>query len=391
MASIHRRLLNSLYLPAMLLGIPAQASFVLLPLYVLDLGGSTAAAAAVIGWRGIGMMVMDVPAGMLVGRLGERLTMLLAATLVGLAFVGYATVGHIGWLYVIAFLNGCGSSSFLLGRMAYLSATLSGSERGRVIAMIAGSLRACALLGPLCGGVLAASIGYGATFIVGVVSIACGIVFMLGLSSTERAESAPLSFRTVPGLALEYRRVFATAGVAAISFMLMRAARTVLIPLAGAAIGMDAPAIGFTVSVSALVDVALFYPAGVIMDRHGRRATAVPSSILFALCLAAVALADTPQMLMAVAVLLGIANGLSTGIVMTLGTDLAPPARRGEFLGLWRLLTDFGSASGPMVISTVVALAPLSLAALATGMLGACGSYVVYRYVEETLERGEQP
>ena len=32
-ASAHRRALWSLYVPAMLLGVPAQASFVLLPLY----------------------------------------------------------------------------------------------------------------------------------------------------------------------------------------------------------------------------------------------------------------------------------------------------------------------------------------------------------------------
>ena len=48
------------------------------------------------------------------------------------------------------------------------------------------------------------------------------------------------------------------------------------------------------------------------------------------------------------ALLAGLANGLSSGIVMTLGTDLAPPGRRGEFLGVWRLLTDAGSVLGPM-------------------------------------------
>ena len=44
------------------------------------------------------------------------------------------------------------------------------------------------------------------------------------------------------------------------------------------------------------------------------------------------------------AVVLGIANGLSTGITMMLGTDNAPSKNKGEFLGIWRLLTDGGSS-----------------------------------------------
>ena len=151
----------------------------------------------------------------------------------------------------------------------------------------------------------------------------------------------------------------------------MRAARTVLIPLLGAELGLETTVIGLVVSVSAIIDVALFYPAGMIMDRHGRRATAVPSSILFAAALAALSLANDFYSLLAVAIVLGVANGLSTGIVMTLGTDLAPAARRGEFLGLWRLLTDLGSAAGPLTVSLAVTLGSIQAAALCVGALGA--------------------
>ena len=387
MREVHARMWWPVYLPALLLGVPAQASFVLLPLYVLELGGSPAAAAAVIGWRGVGMMVMDIPAGMIAARWGEKTAMVLAGLLIGLAFLAYAINDSIGWFYVIAFLNGAGSSTFLLGRMAYVSANLSGAERGRVIAMIAGSLRLAALLGPLAGGALAHVVGYSATFAVAGVSILVGLACIAGVAEGGRGQGRALTWRGIGSLALEHRRDFATYGVAAISFMLMRAARTVLLPLAGAALGLDAPTVGFVVSISAAVDVALFYPAGIAMDRYGRRATAVPSSCLFALALGAIALADSYPALLAVAVLLGLANGLSTGIVMTLGTDLAPPDKRGEYLGLWRLLTDLGTATGPMVVSSVVALAPLPLAALASAGLGAAGSFVVYRYVRETLVR----
>jgi MFS family permease len=253
--------------------------------------------------------------------------------------------------------------------------------------MLAGSLRASALVGPLAGATLAGLAGYAATFYLaaGFSLLAFAVVAVFALH--ERPLVRELKFRTVINLCVEYRRVFSTAGVAAIAFMLMRSARTVLVPLIGASLGLDVGAIGLIVSTSAAVDVALFYPAGLIMDKYGRRATAVPSSALFAISLAAMALASGFYSLLAVAALAGIANGLSTGIVMTLGTDLAPSERRSEFLGLWRLLTDFGTAAGPMAIGMVVAVAPIGVASLTIAGLGAAGSYVVYRFVEETLVR----
>ncbi len=383
--SIHRRVFLPLYLPALLLGIPAQATFMLLPLYVLQLGGSASTAAAVVGLRGLGMMAMDLPAGMLAARYGEKAVMVVAVSFTMLAFAAYGMADEIRWFYFIAFLHGCGSSTFLLGRMSYVSAYCSPAERGRVIAMIAGSVRASALLGPMAGGALAHYAGYAVTFLCASVSVLLAMLCVFVFARAETPSARALDWRTIPRLAHEYRRVFATAGVAAVSFMLMRESRTVLLPLLGASLALDAQQIGTIVSASALVDIAFFYPAGVIMDRFGRRATAVPSSILFVVTLAAMTLAEGYHSLLAVALAVGVANGLSTGIVMTLGTDLAPPGRRSEFLGLWRLLTDAGTSAGPMAISALLAVVPLGIAALGVAGLGALGSFVVYRYVEETL------
>jgi hypothetical protein len=52
---------------------------------------------------------------------------------------------------------------------------------------------------------------------------------------------------------------------------------------------------------------------------------------------------------------------------------------------MWRLLTDFGTAAGPMAIGLVVAVSPIGAACLSIAGLGAAGSYTIYRYVEETL------
>ena len=187
----------------------------------------------------------------------------------------------------------------------------------------------------------------------------------------------------------EYRSIFMTAGVAAVVFMLMRAARTVLIPIFGESYNLDPSAIGLIVSLSALIDVLLFYPAGMAMDRYGRRSTAVPSSILFTLGLLGLATATGFFSLLFWAIFLGIANGLSTGIVMTLGTDHAPVGRRGEFLGVWRLITDSGSTLGPLAVSGLLIFWPLSIAALSVGAFCGIGSYLIYKNVDETIKEGK--
>jgi MFS family permease len=384
---IHGPVLLPVYVPAVFLGLAGQAVLILLPLYVLEIGGSLAAAATAVGFRGLGMMAFDIPAGILAARVGDKVVMLLAIALVGIAQFAYTLTDNMSLIYLIAFLNGAGGSSFLLGRMSYVTAVCTPATRGRVIAMMAGSMRVTALIGPLAGALLATHEGYAATFYAAAVCAGLAFAAILFFALHERPLARELKFETVITLCVKYRRVFATAGVAAITFMLMRSARTVLIPLIGTSIGLDVATIGLVVSISAAVDVALFYPAGLIMDRYGRRATAVPSSALLALSMASMALISGFKSLVATAVLVGIANGLSTGIVMTLGTDLAPAARRSEFLGLWRLLTDVGATAGPMAIGLAVAVAPISVACLSVAGLGALGSFVVYRFVEETLVR----
>ena len=112
----HRQLVMPIYLPAFLLGIPAQASLVLLPLYVLHLGESAAAAAAIVGVRALGMMLMDIPAGMLAARFGDKALMLAAVAAIALSHLAFALCGELWLLYVIALFYGAGGSSFLLAQ-----------------------------------------------------------------------------------------------------------------------------------------------------------------------------------------------------------------------------------------------------------------------------------
>jgi MFS family permease len=116
----------------------------------------------------------------------------------------------------------------------------------------------------------------------------------------------------------------------------------------------------------------LFHPAGGVMDRFGRRWVALPSVLILAAGLALLPLAHSFGTRTAVAVVLGIGNGIEAGLVMTLGADSAPPDARAQFLGGWRLTADLGNAAGPILIGAITLVAPLGVAAVVMGA-GALG------------------
>ena len=386
----HKRAVFSLYVPSLFFGIPGHAAFLLLPLCIIEIGGSPSAAAAVIGFKGLGMMLCDIPGGKIASKIGNKLTMQVAAMVVGFAFLAYSFCDSVILFWLVAFIHGCGSSTFLVGRMSFLASNYPVNQRGRIIAMIAGSLRLTALLGPLAGGLLIEFIEFKNTFMICSVMFFMGVFCMFRSQVLENSSETELRGTSTIDVVKDYQNIFMTAGVAAVVFMLMRAARTVLIPIIGESYNLDPSAIGLIVSLSALIDVLLFYPAGMAMDKYGRRSTAVPSSILFTLGLLGLATADGFISLLCWAIFLGIANGLSTGIVMTLGTDHAPVGRRGEFLGVWRLITDSGSTLGPLVVSGLLVFWPLSIAALSVGGFCGIGSYLIFKHVDETIKDGKK-
>ncbi len=102
--------------------------------------------------------------------------------------------------------------------------------------------------------------------------------------------------------------------------------------------------------------------------------------------LAATPLAQSFAALLAVGLIGAVGNGLGSGINMTYGADLAPAGRSGQFLGLWRLISDIGSVLGPTVAGAVAAVLSLAGSALAVAVLGVAGA-VAFALLPEPAEQ----
>ena len=386
--SSFRRLLIPIYLPSFLLSISQQALLILLPLYVLELGGGAAFAAVVVGLRGLGMLLFDVPAGILVSRFGEKPSMMggvVCMTITGLALALVETP----WLlspFVILF--GVGTSSWMLGRLSYMADAFESAERGRALAVIGGLMRLGAFIGPAVGGAAAEFLSYPVAFLGAGVASALAAILVWAFTQNippDRSGQDP-HLAQVQQIVSSHRRILATAGFSALGIQLMRSGRQLFIPLFGAIAGLDAAIIGAIYSLSSALDMSLFYPAGLVMDRWGRKWMSVPSMALSAFALALFPLVTGLYSLLGVALLLGLANGFSSGLVMIMGADLAPRDLRGEFLGVWRMIGDLGWTGGPLLIGLLVETASLTAAALAVAGIGFLGLGVLVLFVEETLQ-----
>jgi MFS family permease len=383
-----RELLLAVYVPSFFTACAQNAILIALPLYALDLEAGPAVAAAMLGLRGIGTLVSDVPAGMAVSRFGDKSVMLAGLTMLGVMAFGSSAIGSAWLLGGLAIVFGAGIGTWLLGRISYIADHVGLERRGRVIAVMAGLQRAGALAGPFAAGVTADAWGWPVVFLGAGVLVLVAVVFIVVFASSVRPtfHEDPISHGVgmLVHILKEHAKIFRVAGSAVVTLQLMRAGRQVLIPLWGAAIGLDASDIGLIFSLSFGVDMMMFYPAGLILDHLGRKYAAVPCMLLLATSLALMPGAADFQGLLLVALLAGLGNGFGTGIVMTLGSDLSPLEGRGEFLGVWRLVGDIGTASGPFIIGALAEGLTLASACVITAAVGLAGSLVMILRVRET-------
>jgi MFS family permease len=383
-----RGLLLPVYLPALLFSIGQGAIIPMIPLLAHDAGASLAVSGVVVAMRGIGTIVFDIPAGQLVGRWGERRTVLLGTALLVVAGVGCIFSDSPLLIAAFVFLMGCGWAIWLLARLSFVTDVVPEERRGRALSTLGGVNRAGNFVGPFVGAGVVALGGLESAFALQAVAAGLGSVLLMLVRDVIPGASgqvhAAAPFRTI---VRDHAEVFATAGAAASCVSLLRAARQVIIPLWGTQLGLGPTEIALVFGVSAGLDLLLFYPSGLLADRIGRKIVAIPCLAVLATGLVLLPFATTTTLYVLIALLLGAGNGMGTGIVMILGADFSPATGRAEFLGVWRLVTDIGQAGGPLVVAAAAGLVSLAFASALLGVVGLGGAVFLARFVPETRAR----
>ena len=384
---VMRELTPSVYVPSFLSSLAGGAKYLILPLYALEVTGSTAIAALVVGLSTAGTMAGNIPSGMLISRFGER-TLMVAGLLIQLIATAILAFVDKGWLIVVlSFVMGLGTSAWILARQTYIAEHVSFAFRGRVISIMAGLARAGTLVGPVAAGFSVEIFGYSPVFIAVSLCFLLPIVLILIFIEKEPAHAVDREPVKIFPLLVEHRKILSTAGLSMIVVSFLRNGRRFMVPVWGVAIGMSASDIGLAVSLAAAVDFAMFLPVGFILDHVGRKATLIPCISLMGLSFLLLPLTDSFWPFVLVCMLAGLGNGFGTGIFMTLGADFSPNQGRSEFLGVWRFIGDSGGSIGPIVMGTIASAFTTGIACVFTGGLAGLGVLLALFLVPEPRKR----
>lgn len=418
------RLAPMIYGPTVLFALGEGAILPLLPVIATRLGADVATAALIGAALVVGQVCGNIPAGWAVARFGERVTMAIAGTLAIVGLAGLLVAPSLGVLAASVLVIGFCAATFGLARHSFMTTRVPLAFRARALSLLGGAFRLGVFIGPFVAAALLGIFGsdHAAVWFFAGCLVATILLVLLGpdperqLVSTAGPAAAELIEDTgeavtgsIPTAAIRRRdgtdaphdgvfrtmwrnrTVLSRLGLAAASLSAIRSARQIVLPLWGVSIGLDAQTIALVVGVSGAIDFALFYASGQVMDRFGRLWAALPAMLLMGCGFLALALthgsSNAAMWFAMFAAVLGVGNGLSSGILLTLGADVAPQGDPAAFLGSWRTLTDMGGAVAPLIVSAITAVSSLALATGAMGVLGLLGAGAFVRWVPRFVPR----
>ena len=306
-------------------------------------------------------------------------------------------------------LIGLATAAFALARHAFLTTFIPFEYRARSLSLLGGMFRAGGVTGPLmAAGVIAVFGSARAAFLLTAVFTIATIVVLLFLQDPESAFGKGKKIREPDGRLLTvgedeleqethglfrtvwtYRYVLLRLGTAAGITASLRSARTVLFPLWALSIGLGDSETALIMGIATGIDFALFFTSGQVMDKYGRIAAVLPSVLIMSLGILAVSfthnLPNNVTLFILCVMVFSLGNGLGSGIILTIASDIAPKKSPAPFLGAWRFSADVGAGLAPIGVAAITAAFSLSVAAGAMGILGLFGVFLFTRYIPRLI------
>ena len=386
---IHHPLTLSLYAPAFLLSFALGLLSAVTPIYLLSFGVDYGLVGVMLSMETVGKMIFTLPGGVIIPRLGARNSMAIGVILVAFS-VGAMWLVQSAWMVVLARLAaGAGESFYNTARLSYAASATSSQNRGRSLSVVGATNRLSSIVSPTLGGLLAVWLGLRLPYLVSSILILLTAILIFASLKPQDSpvRATTTSLKQLLQVARANGKILARAGSGAILLSTVRQARVVFIPLfASEVLHLDASQAGLILSAASVVDLMNFYLAGVVMDRYGRRWAGIPCVGIMAIGMAIIPFTTGFWGLIAASIIIGFGNGFGTGIMMIMGSDLAPPQHREEFLAIWLLMLDVGGAACPLVVGAISDLLSLTASGFAFFGIGMVGVLFFLLVVPETRD-----
>ncbi|CAN5695505.1 MFS transporter [soil metagenome] len=359
--------------PSLLFGIGEGAILPIVPLTARDLGASVSMAALVVALISIGSLLNNIPASLITMRWGERWAIVVAGIWSGLGMALCLWTTHLGLFATGCLMVGMSQSVYNLARQSYMTEAVPPMYRARALSTLGGVMRIGMFIGPFLAAAAVHAFGLQAAYAIGIVGVLGAAAIGARIPDLEipplAAGQALLARPTLASTLKDHRRIFLTIGFGVLLVSAVRASRQAVIPLWADHLAL-APAVASLIyGLAGGIDMLVFYPAGKVMDLKGRRWVAVPSMVIMGVAMLLMPLTTGFVTLLIAALAIGFGNGIGSGMIMTLGADHSPRHGRAHFLGVWRLMADIGSSSGPALLSLLAASLSLAAGIAFTGVI----------------------
>lgn len=368
------------------------------PLYARAFGVPLSAIGLTIAIYGLARFLVNVPAGGLADRIGRRGTLALGGlvTVAGNLLCGLAP-GYATFL-AARFVAGAGAALVLTACQIVVADISTPERRGRMMAIYSGVFAFAVGAGPLPGGLLAGRFGLDAPFFAyaalggGVAALAWfRVPETKGMRAGKAAALTDVNAPPGPSFMRQLRLLTAQRGFALVSLVSFSAffARTGalfnIIPVLGEERLRLSPAqIGLGLGLISVVGLGLAYPAGVLVDRFGRKAVIVPATMLTGVSLVLFALAPSYAWFLTGCAIWSIASGISGPAPSAYAADMAPPGANAAAMSAFRALADFGYVAGPLLLGLVADAFDANVALAGTAALLVAVASLFARLAPET-------
>ena len=333
-----------------------------LPLYAETFGVSGAAIGLAIGVYGLARFVLAIPSGQISDKWGRKPALAIGGFL--------STAGNLLSVYatdypeflIARFIAGAGAGMVVTTGSVILADITTPARRGRVIAIYQGTFIFAVGIGPLPGGLLAQNFGLLAPFwFCAFASFIAGSIALFSVKETRHlARQKEVKGTVLPSLADQLKILSKNIGFVLVSGIALSHALTRtgglfnIIPIIGSfRIQLAYDEIGIALAIGSLLGLCAVYPAGVAVDRWGRKAIIVPFTFVTGISFLLFAVAETFFCFAFANALWGIASGIGGSAPAAYAADSAPPGMNASAMSLFRMLGDIGYVVGPILLGFI--------------------------------------
>jgi MFS family permease len=362
-------------------------------LYARSFDVSQSAIGLAIAAYGLARFLVAVPAGQLADRSGRRAALAAGGIVTAVGNLLCAFAPTFATFVAARFVAGAGATLVLTTGLIVVADISTPAQRGRAMATYQGVFLFAVGVGPFPGGLLAAHLGLRAPFLVYTVAGVIGaLIAWLVIPETRRTDDSVTADRAaMPPFRSQIRLFIGRIGFVLVSLVSFTnaVARTgglfnVIPVLARDRLNLSTDRLGFGLALASLTGLVLTYPAGMLVDRYGRKAVIVPSTVISGVALLMFLRAPSYGWFLAACVVWSIAMGVSGAAPAAYAADVAPHGMNAAAMSTFRMLSDLGYVVGPIVLGLAADAFGANATLAATAALLVTVGAVFLRWAPET-------